>query len=117
MRRKVIRLAGAAALTVGALMSGADAQIERVLRRSPNRLKTSRRSKKPPAVLTGAGSAARFITGCAAAGVAGARPAEGVKARGLQTRRLAASPYPVTSSASRPLSGWPYSPLASTKSG
>jgi hypothetical protein len=29
MRRKVIMLAGAAALTIGALVSGADAQIER----------------------------------------------------------------------------------------
>ena len=29
MRRKVIMLAGAAALTIGALMSGADARIER----------------------------------------------------------------------------------------
>ena len=29
MRRKAIRLAGAAALTIGALISGADAQIER----------------------------------------------------------------------------------------
>ena len=27
------------------------------------------------------------------------------------------APYPVTSSASRPLSGWPYSPVASTTTG
>jgi hypothetical protein len=32
--------------------------------------------KRLPAVLIGASSAARFITGSAAAGIAGARPAE-----------------------------------------
>jgi hypothetical protein len=62
MRRKVIMLAGAAALTIGALMSGADAQIERGPAAPADRRKTSRRSIKPPAVRIGAGSAARFIT-------------------------------------------------------
>src|SRR5580692_687280 len=46
------------------------------LRRFPAKPRTSRRSKRPPAVLIGAGSAARFITGSAAAGIAGARPAD-----------------------------------------
>jgi hypothetical protein len=112
MRRNVVMLVGAAALTVGALISSADAQIERGPAALADGRKTSRRSIEPPAVRIGAGSAARFITGSAAGGVAGAPRAEGVI---LQRRwPVAASPYPVTSSASRPLSGCPYSPTAST---
>ena len=36
---------------------------------------------------------------------------------GIGKRSRAAVPYPVTSSARRPLSGWPYSPTASTTTG
>jgi hypothetical protein len=51
------------------------------LQRFPVKRKTSRRLKRPLAVRTGAGSAARGITECAAAIIAGALPAEGVNQR------------------------------------
>src|SRR6185312_6762150 len=46
------------------------------LRRFPKQRKTSRRLRRPAAVLIGADTAARGITGSAAATVAGAPPAE-----------------------------------------
>ena len=117
MRRLAITLASAAALTmVSALMWSADAQIERGPAALAARRKTSRPLKRPPAVLIGAGSAARGVTGSAAAGIAGAPPAE--RQHGLKGEAALAAPaYPVTSSARRPFKVWPYSPTASTTTG
>ena len=79
MRRKVIMLAGAAALTIGALISGADAQIERGPAALSGQAQNFTPIEKAACGPIGAGSAARGITGCAAASIAGALPAERVK--------------------------------------
>jgi hypothetical protein len=77
MRRMAITLVGAAALTIGGgLFWGADAQIERGAAALAEPAQNFTRSKRPPAVLIGAGFAARGITESAAAIIAGAPLAE-----------------------------------------
>jgi hypothetical protein len=76
MRRKVIRLAGAAALTFGPLVSGPDAQIERGPAALSGQTQDFTPIEKAAVVLTGEPIVVRGITEYAAAGAAGAPPAE-----------------------------------------
>ena len=106
MRRKVIMLAGATALTIGAVISGADAQIER----GPAALSAQAQNFTPIEKAACGPHWGRFC---------GPMASPSLRPLSLLVRPLlsAKANYPVTSSASRPLSGWPYSPVASTTTG
>jgi hypothetical protein len=117
MRRKVAMLVGAAALTGGAHSE----------RRRSDRARSCGARRASSNLHAGREGSLRSSLGPVLRPVSspGLRPLAllvrlvlNTKAHILHRRRpVAGSPYPVTSSASRPLSGWPYSPVASTKTG
>ena len=118
MRRKVIMFAGAAALTIGAVISSANAQIERGPTALSGQAQNFTRVEKA-ACGPHLGPVLRPVAS------PGLWPVS-LLVRALLTlpvgprssRMLAASrPYPITSSARQPLKRWPYSPVASTTTG